>query len=86
MHEYRDDSSIVSSDAGVIAEEDSFVTTERLLIDLMIDECAPAVCAARHGEPRPSAFRLAAVVEDRVQRTINRINGHPREELRLAVL
>src|SRR5205085_6440098 len=82
VHVHRDYTPAVCCDARVVAEEDARVACERLLIDFVIDEGAPAVGAAREGQPRERVRRVAPVVEDDVQRAVRRVYRHPSEELR----
>src|SRR5205085_7293900 len=86
VHVGRNYAPAVSRDAEVVAEENLYVASKRLLIDLVVDERAPAVGAARKRQAGERAHRIAAVVEGDVQRAVRRVNRQPSEELRLAVL
>src|SRR5262245_36776742 len=85
---HRHDAAAVSVDAEIVAEEGCFRagrTGEGLLIDLVIDEGLAAVGAAGEDNARLGVFEIAAIEERDVDRAVDRVDGHPREELLLAV-
>src|SRR5438105_2219383 len=86
VHEDWNDPSVVGRDAAVIAKENFGIAGKRRLVDLVIDECVPAIDAARQRELRQRAFSITPIIKYDVYRAVDRIDGHPCEKLHLGVL
>src|SRR5215212_11604292 len=86
MHERRNHTSVVCRDTTVVPKKYLRVNGKRGQIDLVIHKRSTSIHASRQRETCLRARSVASIVENNVDGSIHRIDGHPGEKLHLAVL